>query len=296
MAQARKAILVLPYEIGVWRSFRIYMDRQQLDVLWFRPGIYRPGCMLPRSNSLLSYTASGEHNTVFVNIIRYKYRGDGIMEMPYMSYPFAGQYYAQPYITAQQTAPYQQPMMMQGYPVQYAPVQYTYTMDDDVDYIDPMLLAQQDPPPLISNNPVTASVSLFKELSAYPNYGNPSRNADILYTGNRGSWTFQSPSFFTVPGNQRAQVIIRAVLDDHANVPVNRYSARITINGTVVHDGRLLLEHGAPAGGMFTNWRDLPFNIFNTRRTNRVTIENTSSVGTDDRIAFDWMEIRLLPI
>ncbi len=221
------------------------------------------------------------------------------MEMSYMSYPFSGQYYTQPYITAQQMAPYQQPTMMQGYPVQYAPVQYTYTADaeadDDIDYIDPMLLAQQDPPPLLSNNPVTASVSLFKELSAYPNYGNPSRNADILYTGNRGSWTFQSPAFLAVPGNQRAQAIIRSVLDDHANVPVNRYSARITINGTVVHDGRLLLQHGVPAGGMFTNWINLPFNIVNPRRTNRITIENTSSAGTDDWIAFDWMEIRLIP-
>jgi hypothetical protein len=99
--------------------------------------------MLPRSNSLLSYAASGGHNIPITNIIECKYWGDGIMEMPYMSYPFAGQYYAQPYITAQQTAPYQQPMMMQGYPVQYAPVQYTYTADadDDVDYVDPMLLA-----------------------------------------------------------------------------------------------------------------------------------------------------------
>ena len=233
------------------------------------------------------------------------------MEMPYMSYPFAGQYYTQPYITAQQTIPFQQPMT-QGYPAQYAsaqyaptqyapaqyaPVQYTYTVDadDDIDYIDPLMLAQQDPPPQLSNNPVTASVTLFKELTAYPNYGNPSRNADILYTGNRGSWTFQSPAFLAVPGNQRGQVIIRAVLDDHANVPINRYSARITINGTVVHDGRLVLEHGTPAGGMFTNWRDLPFNIVNTRRTNRITIENTSSAGAGDWIAFDWMEIRLVP-
>ncbi|HEX2945970.1 MAG TPA: hypothetical protein VHT96_08430 [Clostridia bacterium] len=186
---------------------------------------------------------------------------------------------------------------MQGYPAQYAPVQYTYTADadDDIDYIDPMLLAQQDPPPLLSNNPAVASVSLFKELTAYPNYGNPSRNADILYTGNRGSWTFNSPAFLTVPGNQRAQIIIRAVLDDHANVPVNRYSARITVNGTVVFDGRLNLEHGTPVGGVFVNWRNLPFNIGNPRRNNRVTIENTSSAGTDDWIAFDWMEIRLLP-
>jgi len=140
-----------------------------------------------------------------------------------------------------------------------------------------------------------ANIVLFKELSGYPNYGNPSRNADILYTGYRGAWTFDSPAFLLVPGNLRAQLVIRAVLDDHSNVPVNRYSARITVNGTVVHNGRLPLEHGTPAGGIFTNWRDLAFDITNIRRNNRIIIENTSSTGPNDWIAFDWMELRLLP-
>jgi len=149
--------------------------------------------------------------------------------------------------------------------------------------------------PILSNNPATFNITLFKELTAYANYGNPSRNADILYTGNRGTWTFESPAFLFVPGNLRAQIRIRAVLDDHANVPVNRYSARITINGNVVHNGLVPLAHGTPAGGIFTNWRDLPFNITNLRRSTRVTIENTSTAGADDWIAFDWMELRLLP-
>lgn len=157
----------------------------------------------------------------------------------------------------------------------------------------PTAMTQADPPPLISNNPVTANVVLRKELTAYPNYGNPSRNADILYTGNTGTWTIESPAFLFVPGRQRAQIIIRAVLDDHSNVPVNLYSARITINGIVVHNGRVPLEHGTPAGGIFTNWRDLTFNINNPRRANRITIENTSSAGPNDWIGLDWMEMRL---
>ena len=116
----------------------------------------------------------------------------------------------------------------------------------------------------------------------------------ISYTQETGSWTFESPAFLFVPGNLRAQIIIRGVLDDHSSVPVNRYSARITINGSVVHTGRLPLAHGTPSGGIFTNWRDLPFNITNQRRTTRVTIENTSTAGTNDWIAFDWIELRLL--
>ncbi|MBP7176935.1 MAG: hypothetical protein KBA53_12075 [Thermoclostridium sp.] len=180
---------------------------------------------------------------------------------------------------------------------QYNPMQVPYEMNEGnyTDSMDASMYWQTDPPPVLSNNPATASIRLFKELTAYPNYGNPSRNADILYTGTQGSWTFESPAFLFVPGNLRAQMIIRAVLDDHANVPVNGYSARITINGNVVHNGRLALQHGVPAGGIFTNWTELTFNITNLRRVTRVTIENTSTAGTNDWIALDWMYIRLVP-
>lgn len=180
---------------------------------------------------------------------------------------------------------------------QYNQMQVPYEMNEGnyTNSMDPTMYWQTDPPPVLSNNPATATIRLFKELTAYPNYGNPSRNADILYTGTQGSWTFELPAFLFVPGNLRTQMVIRAVLDDHANMPVNGYSARITINDNVVHNGRLALEHGVPAGGVFTNWRDLTFNITNLRRVTRVTIENTSTVGANDWIAFDWMDLRLLP-
>jgi hypothetical protein len=181
-------------------------------------------------------------------------------------------------------SPYISCPFIDRYPQQFTPAPQFSTVQ-----------SQADPPPILSNNPVTATIALFKELTGYPNYGNPSGNADILYTGNRGTWTFESPAFLFVPGNLRAQIVIRAVLDDHSNVPVNRYSARITINGRVVHNGRVNLPHGVPAGGRFTNWRELIFNIANLQRVNRVTIENTSTAGPDDWIAFDWMELRLLP-
>nr|WP_051033570.1 hypothetical protein [Acetivibrio cellulolyticus] len=153
---------------------------------------------------------------------------------------------------------------------------------------------ERQPNPVLSDPPAQTNITLFKELTGYPNYGNPSGNADILYTGNRGTWNFSVPPFLFVPGNLRAQLIIRAVLDDHQNVPVNNYSARITINGTIVHTGRLQLEHGRPAGQRFDNWRNLTFNISNLRRNNRVVIENTSNAGPNDWIAFDWMELRFV--
>jgi hypothetical protein len=219
------------------------------------------------------------------------------MVQPYMVCPFTGQSPDMMY-TPQSTGLLGQQYPQQFMPApQFYPMQAPYGMTDDTDAADtaPATKSPGDPPPQLSNNPVTATIVLFKELTAYPNYGNPSRNADILYTGNRGSWTFESPAFLFVPGNLQARIIIRAVLDDHANVPASRYSARITINGNVVHNGRLPLEHGVPSGGIFTNWRDLSYNITNLRRTTRVTIENTSTAGADDWIAFDWMELRFVP-
>ncbi len=146
--------------------------------------------------------------------------------------------------------------------------------------------------PILSDNRAENEVVVFKQLSGYPNYGNPSRNADILYTGNLGAWTLNLPSFLLLSGGLDAKLIIRAVLDDHLNVPLNRYCAKITINGNVVHNGRLFLEHGVPFGGIFNNWRDLTFSI-PARPSNLVTIENTSTAGAGDWLGLDWLELRL---
>lgn len=148
------------------------------------------------------------------------------------------------------------------------------------------------PAAIISDNPAVIRFTAFKELNGYPNYGNPSRNADILYTGNRGTWTLDLPASFAAVTGTRAQITLRSVLDDHTNVPVNRYSANIQINGQMVHSGRLNLPHGRPVGGMFNNWVSLTYNI-NLRRNNRIVITNTSTTGPDDWFAIDWMEIRL---
>lgn len=147
--------------------------------------------------------------------------------------------------------------------------------------------------PIITNNPAT--FTLFKELSGFPNYGNPSRNADILYTGNRGEWTFELPRFFFTLGHLRAQLYIRAVLDDRASTPVGKYSADIDINNRVVHRGPVPLEHGKPFGKPFDNWKTLAFDVPDVKRINRIIIKNTSNGLQDDWIGLDWMEMRFLP-
>jgi hypothetical protein len=196
-----------------------------------------------------------------------------------------------------QTMPMQQmqqtmPMQQNAYP-NYMPNMYGTGMGSGY---APHAESPEDRVPVLSNNPPVTSISLFKELTAYPNYGNPSGNADILYTGDRGTWTFDIPAFLFVPGQlTNAEIIIRGVLDDMNVTPADRYSARITVNGSVVHTGRVPLEHGRPLGAQFNNWRELRFRIPNIRRNNRVVIENTSNARPNDWIAFDWMELRVSP-
>jgi hypothetical protein len=187
------------------------------------------------------------------------------------------------------------PQTMPSYPYNEVSPMFEELENENTNDINYPNTQERQPNPVLSDNPARANITLFKELTGYSNYGNPSGNADILYTGNRGVWTFQVPAYLLVPGNLRAQIIIRGVLDDHQNVPVNDYSARITVNGTVVHTGRVPLEHGRPVGQQFNNWRNLTFNFTNFRRNNRIVIENTSRTGRNDWIAFDWMELRFVP-
>ncbi|MDR5658561.1 hypothetical protein RH915_03560 [Serpentinicella sp. ANB-PHB4] len=148
--------------------------------------------------------------------------------------------------------------------------------------------------PILTDNPAISTLVLYKELSGFPNYGNPSGNADILYRGNQGVWTFEVPPFFFIPGLLRAQLFIRAVLDDRAATPVGQYSATISINDRIVHRGPLPLQHGRPFGQRFVNWGTLIFDLSNIRRINRIVITNTSTGLPDDWIGLDWMEMRFI--
>jgi hypothetical protein len=164
------------------------------------------------------------------------------------------------------------------------------------DFEDKSTENRSDPPPILSNPAPSVSMVFKKELSGYPNYGNPSGNADILYTNNRGTWAFNLLSFLPIGigGSRRAQLVIRGALDDHYNVSENLYRAAVTFNGARVHNGPVPFVHGRPFGQMFENWRelilDIPPGIF--RINNRVVIENTSNAGDNDFMALDWMEIR----
>lgn len=151
--------------------------------------------------------------------------------------------------------------------------------------------------PKLTNPAPSTALILRKELSGYPNYGNPSGNADILYTGNQGVWTFPLGAFLSPAFNRfrRIELVVRGALDDHYNVNENRYSMTVNVNGFRQNYNPTPFVHGRPAGQRFDNWKELVINIprNNVTRNNRVTIRNTSSnLGESDFIAFDWMEMR----
>ena len=150
------------------------------------------------------------------------------------------------------------------------------------------------PASLLSEGRNETEIVLFKQLAGSTRYGSPASGADVLYTGTRGEWLFELPPFLLFSRGFEAKLIIRAALDDHMRVPLERYRARISVNGTPVHDGRLFLEHGAPCGGPFLNWRDMTFS-FPLRARVRVAVENTSEASERDWLAINSMELRLRP-
>lgn len=149
--------------------------------------------------------------------------------------------------------------------------------------------------PFISKQSAVLNISLIKQLSAYPNYGNPTKGADILYTGSKGVWNIEIPQYLLSSGNLKAKLIIRGALDDHTNVLTGSYAAKIYANGLLLHKGRIPLEHGTPKESVFTNWKELSFILRQPVNENKIVIENISTCGAKDWIGFDRMELRLYP-
>ncbi|ATW25192.1 hypothetical protein [Candidatus Formimonas warabiya] len=176
-----------------------------------------------------------------------------------------------------------------------SPNPFMRALEDEV--VDDEQALRQDPPPILSNPTPSRVLFMRKELSGYPNYGNPSGNADILYTNTQGTWTFNLPAVLALVLNnaRRVELVIRGALDDHYNVPESRYSMSVLFNGVRQNvPARLPFVHGRPSGQRFDNWNELVLTVTSgtARMNNRVTIRNTSNTGDGDWIAFDWIELR----
>ena len=79
----------------------------------------------------------------------------------------------------------------------------------------PDALYLSDPP--VTESTTTTGYVLFKQLDAFPNYGATDDAADILYTGDVGSWTFAIPTGTIVS----ARAVASMVADDGGSAPAS---------------------------------------------------------------------------
>jgi len=141
--------------------------------------------------------------------------------------------------------------------------------------------------PFASISQVGTTLILHKELSGFKNYGETDKAADVLYSGETGTWTFSSTG---LPPGTAFQFVISGVLDDHYSVPEASYSMRVVVNGTEVFNAHPPFVHGTPYGKIFTNWQDLPVDANGNWS---ITITNTSPLASSHWIAFDWIELHI---
>jgi hypothetical protein len=146
--------------------------------------------------------------------------------------------------------------------------------------------------PIVSNPPAVVTQTatgyvLRKDLNAFGNYGVVDGRADILYSGQSASWTFEVPQ---APISS-ATLAISIVADDVSQGPT--YGFRTWAGACVYDNASTQLPHGAPAASRFSNWLEVtypanisPGNIFT------MSIENTTTY-TGAWLAIDWLELRV---
>ena len=143
-------------------------------------------------------------------------------------------------------------------------------------HTDPTPGATEDGPYLV----------LRKELYGYENYGTADGRADVLYSGETGSWNFNLTG---IAAGTPIRFVIRGVLDDHYNIALDSYSIKVTVNDGEVFSGFPTgFQHGAPFGTKFANWSTLSIEAGGE---STITIENTSPIGSAHWIALDWVEL-----
>jgi hypothetical protein len=136
-----------------------------------------------------------------------------------------------------------------------------------------------------------------KELTGSSGYG--FLGADILYSGQAGSWVFDLPGLGLDPSHfSFLTVSPRLTLDDHG-APTSIYSLEILLNGVTVFSGptdHLGIVHGSPWGGPFTNWVDFDSSPLAVPGLITVTIRNTSSAGGGDWMAIDALALKFTAV
>lgn len=142
--------------------------------------------------------------------------------------------------------------------------------------------------PIPTSTESGAYLILLKELYGYDNYGTGDGRADILYSGETGTWIFSPPH---IAGGTPVRFVLKGVLDDHYDIALDSYRVKVTVNGVEVFSGfPTAFQHGAPFGTKFANWTTLSVPAAGAWS---VSIRNASPLSAAHWIAFDWIELHV---
>ncbi|MFO7561193.1 MAG: hypothetical protein R6X02_01015 [Enhygromyxa sp.] len=132
---------------------------------------------------------------------------------------------------------------------------------------------------------------LRMELEGYEDYGAGDGRADVIYSGESGTWTFED----LCRGTSEAHLRLLVALDDRYEVPVEDYELEVRVNGRRVASGdgdKLGLRHGAPQGERFNNWAFLLIRISPADRY-EISVRNRSDLSQEHWIAIDSISLYL---
>jgi hypothetical protein len=132
---------------------------------------------------------------------------------------------------------------------------------------------------------------LSMNLNGYNNYGAADGRADVLYSGEGGTWTFNDPC----AGTDDVHVRLLVSLDDHYNIPIGSYELDVVVNGKTVVSGyadELGLQHGTPYGQRFGNWALLWIRVKPADRY-QISVYNRSGLPSEHWIAIDEISVHL---
>jgi hypothetical protein len=146
-------------------------------------------------------------------------------------------------------------------------------------------------PHVVVTGNCASEVVLSMDLDAYGNYGAADGRADVLYSGEGGSWTFGNPC----PDTNQVLLLVVVSLDDHYDVPLGNYELEVVVNGETVASGYaddLELRHGTPFGAQFDNWSYLLMAVDPAEQYD-VRVYNRSGLPSTDWIAIDRISMHL---
>jgi hypothetical protein len=144
-----------------------------------------------------------------------------------------------------------------------------------------------DPSPVVTISGTT--ITIYKELTGYSNYGHDGA-ADILYSGESGTWHFDLTGIVNPADVQAATFVIALIGDDHGS-GTSPYTCTVQVNGGS-SAACPTLPYGSPYGSPFTNWEDASYAVAALGSSNTITLHNTS-FGSGNWIGVDWVELQL---